>query len=328
MKVFLTGITGFLGSHIAEGLHKQGHEIYALVRSKGTSRSAPTNIPFHPIEGSLPNCENLVSILSQVDAMIHVAGKVKALSQEEFEDTNAQGTQNLVKACLKANPKPKIFLYISSIAVFNPSLDGDDFCIPPEKCHPVSWYGASKLKGEKFLQSLEGKIRTLTLRPPVLYGPRDKELLPLFKSIKMGFAPLFGKGDNKLSLCFIKDVADCVVSLVERPPSQDEIFTLDDGVVYTWKSLALSVAKIMNKKTRTISIPPLLFKMGAFFTETFAKMRGKAHIFTGNKIKEMEQTNWVCGYQKLFQIQGWKPKTNFEEGSKITYDFYKTNHWL
>lgn len=326
MKIFLTGISGFLGSHVAEELSKQGHEIFALVRK--TSKLNHVNAPFHPIQGSLPHCENLIPTLSQVDAVIHIAGKVKALSEIEFEETNALGSYNLAQTCLKANPKPKIFIYVSTIAVLNPDLDGNDFCIPPDKCHPLSWYGQSKLNGEKALQSLKDKMRVIILRPPVLYGPRDEELFPLFKAIKKGFAPLYGNGSNQLSLCYVKDVADCIAAFLSHPPLQDEIYCLDDGVVHTWKSLATNISESLNKKIRLFPIPSFLFPVGAFFTQLYAKLTSKAQVFTLNKLKEIKQTSWVCGYEKLAKKRGWKPKTNLAQGAQLTYQFYQENKWL
>ena len=326
MKVFITGISGFLGSHIAESLHQQGHEIYALLRK--TSKRNHLSIPFHPVEGELPHLKHLAPLLSQMDAVVHVAGKIKALSPEEFHETNALGTLNLAKACLQASAKPKIFLYISTIAVIDPIKDGGNFCKSSEECHPISWYGDSKLEGEKSLKILKDQMRIVTLRPPVLYGPRDEEMLTLFKAVHKGFAPLFQKGENELSVCYIKDVADCVISLLENPPEQDEIYCLDDGDKYTWKSLAAQVAQSMNKKISYIPIPAFLFQTGAFFTELYAKIFSKPQIFTRNKIKEMKQKSWVCGSEKLQKTRNWTAKTKLPEGAKITYEFYQKNRWL
>ncbi len=327
MKIFITGISGFLGFHLAEALYQKGHTLYALTRKK-SELSHLKHIPFHSVEGSLSHCENLPEIFSQMDAILHTAGKIKALSKKEFEETNTQGTQNLVQAALQASPAPKTFIYVSSIAVLNPSLDGDDFCLASKHCHPLSWYGQSKLGGEIALQGLQGKIRSLILRPPVLYGPRDKELLALFKSIKWGFAPLFGKGNHQLSICYIKDVADCLVDLIQNPPLQDEIYCLDDGSLHTWRTLVEEISKVMEKKARLLSIPASLFQMGALFSEAYGQITSRPQIFTRNKILEMKQKSWICGYQKLFKNRGWKPKVPLREGTQLSYNFYQQNKWL
>lgn len=326
MKVFLTGITGFLGHHVAEALHRQGHEIHAFIRQPQKPDSI--HIPFHAVQGTLSNCETLVPLLTQMDAVIHLAGKIKAHNLAEFNETNQQGTQNLIHALLKASPKPLTYVHVSTIAVMGPEIDGDDFCKRPELCHPVSWYGESKRRGEIEVQALSGKMRTVILRPPVLYGPHDKEMFALFQSIQKGFAPLFSEGKNQLSVCYIKDVADCIVSLIEKAPPQDEIYCLDDGHVHDWRSLSMDLAEVIGKKPRFISIPPILFKFGAYFSELYARWSGKAQIFTQNKIKEMEQKSWVCGYKRLSETRDWKPQYSFKEGAKMTYDFYRKNHWL
>lgn len=325
-KVFLTGITGFLGHHVAQALHRQGYEIHALIRQ--AQKPDSLDIPFHAVQGSLSNCETLTPLLSQMDAVIHLAGKIKAHSPEEFNETNQQGTQNLVHSLLKASPKPLLYVHVSTIAVLGPDVDGSDFCKRPELCHPVSWYGESKRRGEMEVQELAGKMRTVILRPPVLYGPHDKEMFALFKSIQNGIAPLFSDGKNQVSVCYIKDIADCIVSFLDKAPAQDEIYCLDDGSIHDWRSLSNDLAEVIGKTPRFISIPPALFKVGAFFSELYARLSGKAQIFTRNKIKEMEQKSWVCGNEKLRKTRDWKPQYSFKEGAKITYDFYLKNHWL
>jgi len=326
MKIFMTGISGFLGSHAAQALAAQGHELFALARR--SSQTSHLDFPFHRIDGELPACEGLEQTLSEMDAVLHVAGKVKALSPADFHATNALGTDNLVQACLRAHPRPRLFLHISTIAVLDPSSEGSDFCLPPSLCHPVSWYGQSKLEGEKALEALRGKIRCITLRPPVLYGPRDRELLPLFKAARWGISPLFGKGENRLSVCHVRDVADCISSLLASPPPQDEIYCLDDGGVHSWKSLAQDVCRAMGKPFRPLRLPPALFKLGAALNDWRARLSGSAQIFTRNKILEMQQPSWVCGHEKLARERAWAPRIPFSEGCRQTYEFYRKEGWL
>lgn len=326
MKVFLTGITGFLGHHVAQSLHAQGHEIYGLVRQPQKMESLP--IPFHAISGSLSDCSALPELLSKMDAVIHIAGKIKALNAEEFNETNQLGTRNLLEAVLKASRLPALYVHISTIAVLGQETDGSDFCIAPENCHPLSWYGESKRRGEMEVKALSGKVRSVILRPPVLYGPHDKEMGVLFKAIQRGIAPLYSEGSNKVSICYAQDIADCIVSFLQNPPPQDEIYCLDDGEIHSWRSIAQGIAHAMKKNPFYFPIPAPFFKIAAFFTQTYAQLSGKAQILTLNKIKEMQQKSWVCGHEKLSKTRAWKPRYSFAEGAKITKEFYQKHGWL
>src|SRR5262249_37119907 len=146
------------------------------------------------VEGALPQPGSLQKALEGSDAVVHVAGIVKALTERNFYQVNAEGTQYLVREILARAAKPRLFLHISTIAIHDATRDGPDFCLPPSACHPLSQYGRSKRAGELALAELGRKVRTIVLRPPVLYGPGDRELLPLFKSCQRGWLPMYRNG--------------------------------------------------------------------------------------------------------------------------------------
>lgn len=322
MKIFLTGASGFLGSHIAEKLSHRGDEILALIR-KTSQIDHLRSLNLEYIEGSISDILQLKKHLEKCDVVIHSAGLIKALSEKEFFEVNGIGTERLVDAILQCRKKPKKLVYISTIAVHHPSIDGSDFTLHSSGCHPLTNYGKSKLAGEKALQKLHGKVQTCILRPPVLYGPRDKEFLTFFKAVDWGFAPLYGSGKNRLSLCYATDVAQAVIALIETRFSSDEIFCLDDGVVYDWNQIIQTVSEIMKKKVLRLQIPPLLFQAAARLSEILSKISGRAFIFNRDKVLEMSQPGWVCGYQKLHQKTGWKPKVKLKEGAIQTLRFYQ-----
>jgi len=327
MNLFLTGASGFLGSHTALELIRRGHQVTALVRK--TSNVQPLrSLSLHWVEGSIPDNPPSPDLFQTIDVVVHIAGIVKALSEKDFIRVNAEGTESLVKAIFASPRRPKRFIHISTIAVHDPSRDGNDFCLAPTQCHPLSGYGRSKLAGEKALEGLKGKTQTLILRPPVLYGPRDREFLPLFRSIRWGIAPLFQSGGNAFSICYIEDVARAIADLVETSLSSDEIFCLDDGAIHTWKSVAETVSQAMGKKAVSLSLPKPLFKVGAGFSQLWARLVGKPTIFTLDKINEMEQPSWLCGMERLQNKIGWKPKISLTKGMEITYQSYKDSKFL
>ncbi len=322
MKIFLTGASGFLGSHIAEALAHRGDKILAIIR-KTSQIHHLKSLNLEYIEGSISDIQRLKKHLEKCDVVIHSAGLIKALSEKEFFEVNGVGTERLVEAILQCKNKPKKLVYISTIAVHNPSIDGHDFSLPSSGCHPLTDYGKSKLAGEKALQKLHGKLQTCILRPPVLYGPRDKEFLTFFKAVDWGIAPLYGSGKNRISLCYATDVAQAVIALLKTRLSSDEIFCLDDGVVYDWNQIIQTVSEVMKKKVLSLQIPPLLFQVAAGLSELASKLSGRALIFNRDKVLEMSQPNWVCGYQKLHQKTGWKPKVKLKEGALKTLRFYQ-----
>jgi nucleoside-diphosphate-sugar epimerase len=145
---------------------------------------------------------------------------------------------------------------------------------------------------------------------------------PLFRSVRWRIAPCF-TGKNAFSVCYIEDVSQAIADLAESPLSSDEIFCLDDGAVHTWRSLSKAVSLAMGKKALSLPIPKTLFKLGAGLSQAFSHLSKKPTIFTLDKIKEMEQPSWVCGYERLLKIIGWKPRVTLNEGLKKTRRYYQ-----
>lgn len=326
MRVFLTGGTGFLGQHVAQQLLERGHQVLALARKPERAKRLET-LGAKIILGTLPQTKDLQEALRDIDAVIHVAGVVKALSAQDFLHVNRDGAAYLVQEILKMKTLPKRFIHISTIAVNNPKIN-PDFCQPAKDCKALTYYGESKRQGELALDPLKNKVPVSTLRPPVLYGPYDTELLSLFKSIQHGIAPLLQNGARELSICFGPDVADAIVRMTEHPIPLRGIYCLDDGHTHTWRSLSEAIAKVLNKQPYYLKIPKTCFRISGTLSTSLAKLTGRPQIFTLNKLKEMFSPRWVCGFEKLNQELHWQPSTNLTTGMQNTLEFYRQENWL
>jgi nucleoside-diphosphate-sugar epimerase len=321
MKVFLTGSTGFLGSHVTEVLRGRGHELAALVRPASLVRRLKEQ-GVELVQGQLPQSASLSEALSGCDAVVHMAGLIKALNKNEFFRGNTQGTAYLVEQVLRAPQRPRLFLQVSTLAAIDPSR-GEDFCQPAKHAPALSHYGESKRQAELALAPLQGKVQTIILRPPVLYGPRDGEFLPLFRMIGRGLAPMYRGGKNQLSVCYGPDTAAAISDLVERPPQGDGIYCLDDGAVHTWKTLATTIAEVMGEKPIFFPLHNPMMYSAALVNQVWAQLRRKPDVFTLNKMREMRQTRWVCGYRRLQAATAWNPSTALEAGMEQTYQYYR-----
>ncbi|HUF56246.1 MAG TPA: NAD-dependent epimerase/dehydratase family protein, partial [Thermohalobaculum sp.] len=160
----LTGGTGFLGRYIALALDRAGWRLRLLVRSEPVH---PQTAHLEPeiVLGDLLDDRALRRLCRGADAVIHAAGLIRARDRAAFFAVNEGGSARLAAAAAEAAPGAPLIV-VSSLAAREPGL---------------SDYAASKRAGEEaVLRAAAGPVTVL--RPPVLYGPWDRETLALFRA--------------------------------------------------------------------------------------------------------------------------------------------------
>lgn len=327
MKVLVTGASGFLGSHIAEQLGAQGHQVRVLVR-RTSNRRFLAGFPHEEAVGDVTEPASLAAAVAAVEAVVHAAGLVKARSVGEFEAVNARGTANLLAAVADAAPHLRRFVYISSLAAHGPSPDGRPrpTDAPP---NPITTYGRTKLAGEEMVRRSAIFDRSVILRMPVTYGPRDPGLFPFFRLARFRIAPLLTGGQNRLSIIYVEDAARAAVqAATAAADSGGKTFCPEDGNVYSWRDLSSAIAQAVGRRALPVPLPRWLFTAAAAASETFGFFAGRAAILTREKVREMAQPYWVCSAEPLKRELGWTPRVAFWEGARLTADWYRRHRWI
>jgi len=328
MRVLLTGGSGFLGSYVAEQLAAGGHAVRALVRPR-SDRSILSKLPgveFAP--GAIEEPPTLAAALQDVDAVVHVAGIVKARKPEDFFTVNTGGTKNLLEAALERGGL-KRFVYVSSLAAMGPSADGKP--VPEDaEPHPVTQYGRSKLQAEQAVLAASAQLPVTVIRPPMIYGPRDRETLAFFTSIKNGVLPVIGDRSNTLSVVYAADCADAVVraALSDGAPSGRAYF-VEDGSVYTQGEMAAEAERAMGKRALLRFAMPLgVVRAAAVATQAWGAVSGTAQMLTLDKVRELSQRHWVCSGEGARRDLGWAPRVQWAQGVQEAVKWYRAEGWL
>ncbi|MCK6590321.1 MAG: SDR family NAD(P)-dependent oxidoreductase [Polyangiaceae bacterium] len=175
MKVFVTGASGFLGSHVAEQLSAEGHSVVALVRRSSNTKFLSTLKNVELAYGAVEDAASVRAAVKGADAVVHSAGLVKARNEQEFHRVNVEGTRNVLEAAAEECSGPRRFVFVSSLAAVGPSIDGKPVGTEAEG-KPVTAYGRSKLAAERLVLEAKEKLPVVVLRPPMIYGPRDPDL--------------------------------------------------------------------------------------------------------------------------------------------------------
>jgi nucleoside-diphosphate-sugar epimerase len=322
VRVLVTGGSGFVGSHVVEELAKQGHSLRLTLR-RTSSLAFLRGIDFERVEADLRDATALRAAAKGVDAVVHLAGLTTALGEAEYFRVNAQGTASLADAAAEAGVKR--FVYLSSLAARGPSLNAEGAM--PETPRPLSVYGRSKLDGEVEALRFAEHMTVAILRAPVIYGPRDRGLLPFFKLIKLGVAPVYADGANRLSWVHAHDFATAIAALVQAD-SVSGVYTIADGPPHTWRELTGALGRALDKRPFVINVPPALYSLAGASAELASNLIRRPLLLNRDKVKEMRQRNWVCDYDRMAQELGWKPQVGLEEGLQATVRWYREHAWL
>jgi 2-alkyl-3-oxoalkanoate reductase len=328
MSILITGATGFLGSHVAEQLSQSGRAVRALVRSTSDTRFLRSLAHVELVEGAIDDAESLKRAAAGATAIVHVAGLVKARSSEEFMRVNAGGTERLLEAALTANGALKRFVLVSSLAAGGPSDALGNPVSVDSPARPVTQYGRSKLGGEQAALARKAELPITILRPPAIYGPRDREILAFFKSIKLGVLPLLGSSQNKLSMSYGPDCARACIRAIDADVPSGSVFSIDDGAVHTMAELIAEAESALGRKALLrLPLPRRVVHGAAFLSETYGRFTNRAVMLTRDKCNELFD-QWVCDSTSAQKALAWAPSVPFAEGVKRTVEWYRGAGWL
>lgn len=328
MRVLLTGASGFVGGHTAVALQQAGHELRVLSRAgSDLSRLDEQEIRYTRVVVDLDGeREGLAGACDGVDAVVHIAARLRGRSAAEFMRTNADATAALGRASRDAGVR--CFVYLSSLAALGPA-PGDTAERPETEPHPASDYGRSKLAGERALASLGGGMALAMIRAPLIYGPADRGLLPFFQMAERGFAPQLGDGSHRVAAVYGPDLAAAIARILEQPPSEPATWQISDGGgPYTWRDLLAALERAAGRQLRIVPLPPPIWQAMAAAAEAWAATTGSEPLLDRSRVLEMRQRAWLADGSAFQAATGWQPSVGIEEGLAETMRWYRSAGWV
>ncbi len=325
MRVLVTGGSGFLGSHIAEQLKAAGHDVACLVR--GSSRTAFLDeMGVELVRGEMRDASSLAQAVDGCDAVVHAAGVVKARTLEAFRDVHVGGTVALATAALTR--RVRRFVHVSTAGVMGPVAPGARHRVgDPE--HPQTMYATTKLEGERALLERRGELSTVVIRPPAIYGPRDSEILALFKMVRRAhLAVRLGHSLRRVSMVYATDAASvCVRALTADVPSGATYF-VDDGAVHSVESMAHAIAEAYGVRLLgTPSLPEAIVRAAARLSDGYAAATKRAVMFSTDKLGELLMEEFLVDAESARRDLGFVAEVDFAEGARRTAAWYRTHRW-
>ena len=301
-RVAITGVSGFIGRHVADHLAARG------------TRVVPVRRPF--------DAAALAHTLGGADAVVHLAGVVSALRDRDYFVANVEGTRAVARAARAAGVP---IVSISSLAAAGPASPraprSED-----DPSTPITAYGRSKLEGEGAVASIEG-LRWTILRPGVVYGPGDRALLPVFKLAARGVMPLVGRPDAAYTFIHVTDLVRAITAAIDSPAVGDTIFVGHPTPV-TPRDLLEEVRRAAGGRAAIRRVPMALTRLAALAGDVEGLMRGRPAVINSRRYAELASEGFVCRVDRLRDRMGIVAHIDLKEGLAGTVEWYRRNGWL
>jgi len=323
-KVLVTGATGLVGSHLVERLLERGDRVRVLVRP--TSKT--DFLKERGIElfyGDLGDRAGLRRAMEGIEIVYHCAARPPlGGTPQEFHRDNVEGTENLLEAGLQEGIER--FVHVSTVDVYGyDHHDGADERTP---LRPDGLYSRSKIEAERLAMRYHDKygLPITILRPCLIYGPRDRHLLPtVLRLISKKRVPLVAGGEVLLDLVYVGDVAEALLLAAMRREAIGEAYNITDGARRTLREIVETFARVWGRNPHYLNLPyALSYGVAALASGLSCLFRFPTPpILRWEVIKAM-------GHHRHFDISkarqqlGYRPKVSLEEGLKLTLDWYRT----
>jgi len=260
-KALVTGGAGFIGSHIVEELLQMGVEVTSIDNYIGGKHENLINLPnqhlLHEINCDVTDYEHLKQYLPGIEVVFHNAASKKTICLKDPRmdlRINAEGTFNILE--LSRDFGVKKVVHASTGSVY-----GEAQYFPQDEKHPLvptSYYGVSKLAGEKYVKAFEHlyDLDTTVLRYFHVYGPRQESadnkggVVAIFCRRALAGLPLeiFGDGSQQRSFTYVKDIVRANILVATYPQSKGQVYNCASGLKITIQSLAEKVRQAFGRE--------------------------------------------------------------------------------
>jgi dihydroflavonol-4-reductase len=297
MRIAVTGATGFIGRHLVSHLTSRGDEVIQVGR---------------PLER-----QAVAKAIGTAETVVHLAGVVSTAREEEYVTVNVDGTRAVAEAARECGAR---LVHVSSLAAAGPAPPhaprGEDD--PPA---PMTAYGRSKLEGEHTIEAVPGLHWTI-LRPGVVYGSRDRALLPLFALAARGLLPLIGRPSAAYTFVHVSDAVRAIAAAVDQNPAGEVVFVGHPQPVTT-RALLEGVRGAVGHAALIVRVPLPVLHLVALMGDVGGALRGRPLPMNSRRYAELSTEGFVCRVDRLRDRLGIVATMGLNEGLAEAAAWYR-----
>ena len=216
MNILVTGGGGFLGRYVVERLIARGDTVVSLSRRTYPELAA---LGARAVQGDVTDSAAVNEAARGVDGVIHTAARVGVWGPwREFFETNVTGTRNVLEAC-RVNGVPRLVYVSSPSVIFDGRAHEGINESTPYPAKYLAHYPHTKAIAEREVLESNGRggVYTCSLRPHLIWGPRDTNLVPrLIERAKSGRLMRVGNGANLVDMVYVENAAEACLNALDR----------------------------------------------------------------------------------------------------------------
>jgi nucleoside-diphosphate-sugar epimerase len=319
----VTGASGFIGSHVARRLTRDGYRVRCLVRTTSDT-SALDALDVELVTADLTGGRSLESVAEGCRFVVHCAALVSDWATvEEIRLVNVVGTRGLLDASTAASVER--FVHFSSTDVYGyPGGPGIAETYVPGRFS--NWYSQTKREAEAEVRRIAAStgFEAVILRPATVYGPGSKDVVgEMARAIRGGHMLLVDRGRAVAGLSYVENLVDVAMLALRHARAPGEAFNVTDGLDVTWRQFLGDLANGLGYRPPRWSIPyPVAYAL-AFSLEHGYRL---ARRTTGLKTPPLlsRQAVHVLGRDQDFsnrkarELLGWEPRVSYSDGLEAT----------
>jgi len=318
MKALVTGGGGFLGRYIVEGLVARGCEVVSLSRGDYPELAA---LGVTTMRGSVADRDAVMRACDGAGVVFHTASRVGIWGPwREFYETNAAGTANIIDACRAQGVKKLVYTSSPSVVFDGRSHEGIDETYPyPQKY--LAHYPRSKAMAERAaLAANAGGLLACALRPHLIWGPRDTNLIPrLAARARSGRLRRVGDGANLIDTVYVANAADAHLraadALAPGSPVAGSAYFITQGTpVNCWGWINHLLARMgLPEVTKSISLAAA-YRIGAAMELAYKLAGAKSEPPMTRFLAQQLALSHYFSIEKARRDFGYAPAVSMEEG--------------